>query len=147
MAEEIVEVLLIEDSPDDAAFFKHAFQKTGILARLHVAMDATEAIEFTSATGRFAGHSFVRHLKVIFLDLKLPQTDGLQILKVLKTDPRLWNIPIVVLTSSQEERDLVDSYKLGANSYVVKPMEFDIYSETVRALIHYWLQINQTPKS
>jgi two-component system response regulator len=146
MAEETAEVLLIEDSPDDAAFFKHTFEKTGLSARLRVVEDGAEALEFISGTGRYTGRSAERP-KIIVLDLKLPKVDGLEVLRSLKSNLRTWNIPIVVFSSSREERDLIASYKLGVNSYVVKPMDFDRFSESVCQLCQYWLGLNQIPKN
>jgi two-component system response regulator len=147
MAEETAEVLLIEDSPDDVAFFKHTFEKTGLPERLCVVADGAEALEFISSTGRHAGRNSTERPRIIVLDLKLPKLDGHEVLRRLKSDPHTWNIPIVVFSSSREERDLIASYKLGVNSYVVKPMDFDQFSESVRRLCEYWLDLNQTPKS
>jgi CheY-like chemotaxis protein len=147
MTEEAAEILLIEDSPDDVAFFKHTFDKAGLTASLRVAADGAEALEFISCTGRYAGRNTAPRPNLIVLDLKLPKVDGLEVLRRLKSDPHNWNIPIVVFSSSQEERDLIACYKLGANSYVVKPMDFDRFSKSVRQLCEYWLGLNQTPKA
>lgn len=146
MTDALTEILLIEDSPDDVAFFTHALKLSGLPANLRVLADGAEAMDFIACTGRYAARGAAPQPKVIFLDLKLPKADGLQILKALKTGPATCQVPVVVLTSSQEERDLVSSYGLGANSYVVKPMDFDQFADTVRVLVQYWIQFNQTPK-
>jgi CheY-like chemotaxis protein len=145
MGDQEFDILLVEDSPDDAAFFKHALETSGIPARLRVAAEGAEALEFMFCTGRYADRNPSQHPTVIFLDLKLPRGDGLEVLRRLKFDPGIWNVPVVVLTSSQEQRDLVHSYKLGVNSYVVKPMDFDQFAGTLRMLLQYWLRFNQTP--
>lgn len=144
MPDDTFEILLVEDSPDDVAFFVRAFKRTVPAARLHVAADGKEALDFVFGTGDYAHrHASIRP-KVIFLDLKLPKIDGLEVLRRLKADRRTQSIPVVVLTSSQEERDLVESYKIGVNSYVVKPMDFDQLGDSVRLLGQYWLQLNKT---
>lgn len=143
MAEEAAEILLIEDSADDVAFFTHAFEKAGLTAGLRVVADGAEALEFISCTGCHAAS----RPKIIVLDLKLPKVNGLEVLRRLKSDPHTWSLPIVVFSSSQEERDLVACYKLGVNSYVVKPMDFDRFSESVHQLCQYWLGLNQIPKN
>jgi two-component system response regulator len=145
MAEQPEEILLVEDSADDVAFFTHTLQKAGLAAHLRVMRDGAEALEFVFRTGRYADHHATSRPKIIILDLKLPKVDGLEVLRRLKGDPVTRLIPIVVLSSSQEERDLVESYGIGANSYVVKPMDFNRYSESVRLLGQYWLHCNQTP--
>ena len=146
MAEETAEVLLVEDSPDDAAFFARAFEQARLPARLHVLPDGAEALEFIFCTGRYAGRKPSNRPKVIFLDLKLPKVNGLEVLRRLKAEPRTRAIPVVVWSSSQEERDMVESYEIGMNSYIVKPMDFDEFNRSVRVLGQYWLQFNQTPK-
>jgi two-component system response regulator len=144
MRDETLEVLLVEDSPDDAAFFIRAFEKTGLRARVHVAADGRQALDFVYGTGGHAGRNPANRPRVIFLDLKLPKIGGLEILRRLKGDPSMRSIPIVVLSSSQEERDLIESYALCVNSYVVKPMDLDQLTDSVRIMGQYWLQFNQT---
>ena len=144
MPDETVEILLVEDSAADVELFTHAFERAALTGRLHVVADGAEALEFMSSAGRYAGRNSARP-KIIVLDLKLPKVDGLEVLKRLKSDPRTASIPIVVFSSSQEERDLTASYKLGVNSYVVKSMDFDHFAESVRMLGQYWFQFNQTP--
>lgn len=145
-AEQPVEILLVEDSPDDTAFFVHTLAKAGVTARLHVVADGAEALEFFfNADGR-SERIIARPPRLVVLDLKLPKVDGLEVLRKLKSDPRTQAIPVVVLSSSVEERDLAASYRLGANSYILKPMDFDQYGECVQILVRYWLQVNRTSK-
>ena len=146
MSEATAEILLVEDSPDDVEFFVHTFGKAGLAARLHVLPDGAEALEFIFCTGRHAHRNQANRPKVIIIDLKLPKVNGLEVLRRLKADPNTRTIPVVVLSSSQEERDLIESYELGVNSYVVKPMDFDEFGKSVRMLGQYWLQFNHTPK-
>lgn len=146
MSEEAVEILLVEDSEDDAEFFARTFRKSQLSARIHVARDGEEALDYIFCTGNHAGRHVSQKPKVIFLDLKLPKVNGLEVLRRLKADGETRTIPVVALTSSQEERDLVESYRLGVNSYIVKPMEFDRFDESVRLISKYWLQFNETPR-
>lgn len=145
MADETFEVLLVEDSPDDVAFFVRALKRVIPGVRLHVAADGKEALDFVFGASDHSRRHAPSCPKVIFLDLKLPKIDGLEVLRRLKSNARTQSIPVVVLSSSQEERDLVESYKIGANSYVVKPMDFDQLGDSVRLLGQYWLQLNKTP--
>jgi len=132
-----LDILLVEDNPNDAELTQRALRKTDIGARLLIARDGAEAIERVLTEG-------VRP-RVIFLDLKLPKIDGMEVLRRIRADERTKQIPVVVLTSSQEERDITESYKLGVNSYVVKPVEFDKFYKTVSDLGTYWLVLNKTP--
>lgn len=145
MANETPEILLVEDSPDDVAFFVRTLEKAGLGARLHTVPDGAEALEFIFGGGHGANRLRVLRLKVIILDLKLPKINGLEVLRRLKADAQTRKIPVVILSSSQEERDLIESYQLGVNSYVVKPMDFDEFGASARMLCQYWLQFNQTP--
>jgi two-component system response regulator len=145
MNEKVVEILLVEDNPNDVKLALHAFKLHNLANRVHVIRDGAEALEFIFCTDRYAGRRIANGPKVILLDLKLPLVDGIEILRQTKSDPRTRNIPVVVMTSSKEERDLVDSYKLGVNSYIVKPVDFDQFTEVVRQLGYYWLLINQAP--
>lgn len=147
MSEETAEMLLVEDNPDDVVLFVHAFEKARLAARLQVVPDGAEALAFVFGTGAYAGRNPANRLKVIFLDLKLPKVSGLEVLRRLKGDPRTRTIPVVVWSSSQEERDLVESYAIGVNSYIVKPMDFDEFGRSVQVLGQYWLQFNQTTKA
>jgi len=145
MSDAAAEIVLVEDSPDDADFFVHVFEKTGLAARLHILTDGAEALDFVFCAGRYAGRDPSCRPNVIILDLKLPKVNGLEVLRQLKGDPRTRSVPVVVLSSSQEERDLVASFELGANSYIVKPMEFEEFSQTARLIAQYWIQFNQAP--
>jgi two-component system, response regulator len=140
MPDKTVEILLVEDNPDDVELTLHALRKNNLANQIHVARDGEEALAFLFDPQR-ANHA---HLKLVLLDLKLPKVDGLEVLKKVKSDPRTKSIPVVVMTSSREERDLVTSYDLGVNSYLQKPVDFDQFRETVKQLGLYWLVINQT---
>jgi CheY-like chemotaxis protein len=146
MFDQDAEILLVEDSFDDAAFFTRVFNKADLPATLHVASDGKEALDFVYGTGGHAGRCAGSRPRVIFLDLKLPKLNGMEVLRRLKNDPDTRAIPVVVLTSSEEECDLIESYELGANSYLVKPMDFDRLGESVQKASRYWLELNQTPK-
>lgn len=145
MANDTPEILLVEDSPDDVAFFVRTLDKSGLGARLHTVRDGAEALEFIFSDDCAAARLRVLRLKVIILDLKLPKVSGLEVLRRLKSDALTRTIPVVILSSSQEERDLTESYQFGVNSYVVKPMDFDAFGASVRTLCQYWLQFNHKP--
>ncbi len=140
-----VQILLVEDNPDDVKLALHAFNAHKLANRVHVARDGAEALEFIFCTGAYAGRQIVNGPRVILLDLKLPFVDGVEVLRRVKGDPRTRSIPVVVLTSSKEERDIVESYRLGVNSYIVKQVDFDQFTEAVRQLGYYWLLLNQPP--
>jgi two-component system, response regulator len=140
-----VEILLVEDNPDDVELTQHALRKENLANHIHVARDGEEALEFLFCSGPFEDRSFERPPKLVLLDLKLPKVDGMEVLRRLKGDPRTKTIPVVILTSSKEERDLVNGYGLGANSYIQKPVDFDQFRETVKNVGLYWLLINQPP--
>jgi two-component system response regulator len=123
----------------------HALKKNNIANSIHVARDGAEALEFLFGTGEFAKRIINRPPKVILLDLKLPKVDGMEVLKRIKSDERTRSIPVVVLTSSREERDIVESYRLGVNSFITKPVDFEQFTEAVRQLGLYWLLLNQPP--
>ena len=145
MKDRTVEILLVEDNPNDVELALHALKKNNIANRIEVVRDGAEALEFIFATGAYASRSIEHAPKVILLDLKLPKVDGLEVLRQIKADPRTRAIPVVVLTSSREERDIVESYNLGVNSYIVKPVDFEQFTESVRQLGMYWLLLNQPP--
>jgi two-component system, response regulator len=140
-----MEILLVEDNPEDVEITLRAFQKQHIANKVHVVRDGEEALECLFSTGRYAESSPCPNTKLILLDLKLPKVDGLEILQKCKTDPRTKHIPIVVLTSSREEQDLIQSYNFGVNSYVVKPVDFLQFTDAVRQLGLYWMLLNQVP--
>jgi two-component system, response regulator len=146
MSEAPVEILLVEDNPNDVELALRALQKNNLSNRIHVVRDGAEALDFIFSTGPYASRSVNAIPKVILLDLKLPKIDGLEVLKRIKADPRTCMIPVVVLTSSREESDIVASYQLGVNSYIVKPIDFQQFTEAVRQLGLYWLLLNQPPR-
>jgi two-component system, response regulator len=139
------EILLIEDSPEDVEITLRAFQKYGLAHKIHVVRDGEEALECIFRTGRYADRPACTNTRLILLDLKLPKVDGIEILQRCKSDPRTKNIPVVVLTSSREERDLNESYNLGVNSYIIKSLDFSQFTETVRQVGLYWMGLNQLP--
>jgi CheY-like chemotaxis protein len=139
-----IEILLVEDNPNDVELTLHAFELHHLTNRVHVAKDGAEALEFLFGNGeepRLAR----RAPKVILLDLKLPKVDGLEVLRKIREDRSTRTVPVVVLTSSREERDIMESYELGVNSYITKPIDFEKFVETARALGKYWLLLNEPP--
>jgi two-component system response regulator len=141
-----IELLLVEDNPQDLELALRALRKAKILNRVHVARDGAEALDFIFCEGLHAGRRMTEGPNLILLDLKLPKVDGLEVLRRVKSDPRTKVIPVVVLTSSKEQRDVVESYQLGVNSYIVKPVNFERFSAAVGDLGLYWLLLNQPPK-
>ena len=141
-----VEILLVEDNPDDEELTLRALRENRLANSIHVVRDGEEALEFLSCTGRYAALEPAKwSLKVILLDLKLPKVSGIEVLRHIKSDKRLRRVPVVVMTSSREERDVVETYDLGVNSYIVKPVTFEQFSESVRQVGMYWLLLNQPP--
>ncbi len=140
-----MEILLIEDSPEDVEITLRAFQKFDLANKVHVVRDGEEALECLFSTGRYNGLVACSNTRLILLDLKLPKVDGNEVLQRCKSDPRTKNIPVVVLTSSREERDLIDTYDLGVNSYIVKPLDFSQFIEAIRQVSLYWMGLNQLP--
>jgi two-component system response regulator len=138
-------ILLVEDNQDDMDLALHALQREKLANKIFVARDGEEALDFLFCRGAFAQRSFDHPPKLVLLDLKLPKVDGMEVLKQIKGDPRTKTIPVVIMTSSKEERDLVKGYDLGANSYIQKPVDFDQFRGTVKSLGMYWLVINQPP--
>ena len=145
MTEKPIEILLVEDNPNDVELTLHALKKHNLGNRVEVVRDGAEALEFIFCSGAYAHRSVENGPRVILLDLQLPKVDGLEVLRRVKADPRTKMIPVVVLTSSREERDVVESYKLGVNSYIVKPVDFEQFTESVRQLGLYWVLLNQPP--
>jgi two-component system response regulator len=146
MESNIIEILLVEDTPQDLELALRALRKANLVNRIAVARDGVEAVEFIFGEGAYAGRKLEDGPKVILLDLKLPRMDGLDVLRRIKSDPRSMMIPVVVLTSSKEQKDLVESYALGVNSYIVKPVNFDRFAAAVQELGMYWLLLNQAPR-
>jgi CheY-like chemotaxis protein len=138
-----IELLLVEDNPQDLELALRALRKGNITNRIEVARDGAEALDFLFCRGAHASRSISDMPKVVLLDLKLPKVDGLDVLRQIKTDPRTCSIPVVVLTSSREQSDLVESYELGVNSYIVKPVNFEGFTKAVQDLGLYWLLLNQ----
>ncbi len=140
-----IEILLVEDNPQDLELAQRALRKANVTNRIHIARDGAEALEFIFCEGPHAARKIEDSPKVILLDLKLPKVDGLEVLKRIKGDPRTRAIPVVVLTSSKEQNDVVESYDLGVNSYIVKPVNFEGFVSAVQQLGMYWLLLNQPP--
>jgi len=138
-------ILLVEDNPDDVELTLRAFKNSNIRNEIVVARDGAEALDYLFVTGAYAGRDADIMPAVILLDLKLPKIDGLEVLRRLRADARTKLLPVVILTSSKEERDLINGYRLGANSYIRKPVDFIQFSEAVRQLGLYWLIINEPP--
>lgn len=141
----VIEILLVEDNPNDVELILHVFQWCNLKERVHVAWDGAEALDYIFGTGAYFGRNIEDKPKVILLDLKLPKIDGIEVLRRIKNNPATHTIPVVVLTSSSEERDIVESYHLGVNSYIVKPVQFDQFANVIRELGQYWHLINQPP--
>jgi CheY-like chemotaxis protein len=141
-----IEILLVEDNQDDLDMALRSLRKRDMNTQIQIARDGAEALNFIFCQGEFAARKFENPAKVILLDLKLPKIDGMEVLKRIKADSRTKMIPVVILTSSKEQRDVVESYNLGVNSYIVKPVNFEQFAETVQELGMYWLLHNQPPK-
>lgn len=142
----IVDILLVEDNPADAELCIRALKKHNLANRLEWVKDGAEALDFIFATGTYVGRSVSNGPKVILLDLRLPKVDGIEVLRRVKSDERTSTIPVVVLTSSKEDHDVVTSYALGVNSFVSKPLQFDEFADTVAQLGLYWLLVNRPPQ-
>jgi CheY-like chemotaxis protein len=138
-------ILLVEDNPDDEALTLRALKKNHISNQIVVARDGAEAVDFLYGTGTHAGRNLDILPAVVLLDLKLPKLDGLEVLRRIRSDARTALLPVVILTSSREDQDLLRSYSLGANSYVRKPVDFNQFVEAVRQLGMYWLLLNESP--
>src|ERR1700683_2180257 len=138
MNEKYVEILLVEDNANDEMLALHAFKKHNLANKIHVVRDGAEALEYVFCTGAYAQRRF-ENPRVILLDKKLPLVDGMDVLRQIRTDPRTRLIPVVMLTSSAEDRHIVESYQLRVNSSIVKPVDFEQFSQTIRELGYYWL--------
>jgi two-component system response regulator len=145
MTEEPIEILLVEDNPYDAELTLRALRQIRLANHIKVVRDGAEAVDFIFATGVYEQRSMWNRPRVIMLDLKLPKVDGLEVLRRIREDTRTCRIPVVILTSSREEHDVVESYKLGVNSYIVKPVDGERFTTAVQQLGLYWLLHNQPP--
>ena len=141
-----IEILLVEDNPDDAELALRALKKNNLANSIKVVGDGEEALNFIFARGEYSGRSIETAPKIILLDLKLPKIDGLEVLKILKNDPLTKMIPIIMLTSSKQEKDIIESYMLGVNSFIVKPVDFDKFVDAIKSVGLYWLLLNQVPQ-
>lgn len=138
-----VEILLVEDNPHEAELTIRSLKKNNLANKLKLIDDGADALDFIFLKGAYAGTTATFKPKLVLLDLKLPRVDGLEILRQMKADERTKGIPVVMLTSSKEERDIIESYKLGVNSYIVKPVNFESFTKSVAELGMYWLLLNQ----
>ena len=139
-----IEVLLVEDNPHDAEMTMRALRKGNFLNKLHWVKDGVEALDFIRCSEAYAERTPTDNLKLVLLDLKMPRLNGIEVLREIKSDPRTHDIPIVMMTSSHQDRDIVDSDRLGANGFVTKPVQLAAFMETVASIGHYWLLANQS---
>ena len=140
-----VEILLVEDNPSDLELAMHALKKYNLANNIEIKRDGAEALDFIFCQGKYTERDIEEIPKIILLDLKLPKIDGLEVLNKIKSNPQTRNIPVVVMTSSNQERDIVESYELGVNSYIVKPVDFEQFADAVRNIGFYWLLLNEPP--
>lgn len=141
-----VEILIVEDNPNDAEMAMRALKRNNLTNKVYIVNDGEEALDFILSRGKYSIRKKCVRPRMVLLDLKLPKIDGLEVLKEIKGNPETRIIPVIVLTSSKEEKDLIESYKLGVNSYIVKPVEFEKFVDAVNELGMYWLLLNQQPK-
>ena len=140
-----VEILLVEDNPSDLELAMHALKKYNLANNIEIKRDGAEALDFIFCQGKYTERDIEEIPKIILLDLKLPKIDGLEVLNKIKSNPQTRNIPVVVMTSSNQKRDIVESYELGVNSYIVKPVDFEQFADAVRNIGFYWLLLNEPP--
>jgi two-component system, response regulator len=145
MKELEIEILLVEDNSADVELTLHALRKEKLANKIEVVGDGDEALDFLFCRGRFSNRSFDRPPRLVLLDLKLPKVDGLEVLHALKADPRTRPIPVVILTASKEEKDMVNGYQMGVNAYIQKPVDFEQFRSIVKELGLFWLVVNQPP--
>jgi two-component system, response regulator len=141
-----VEILLVEDNPNDVELALHALKKNKLGNRVQVTRDGEEALDYIFCRGQYSERDINHVPKLILLDLKLPKVDGIEVLRQIKGNELTKTIPVVVLTTSREERDIIETYRLGVNSYILKPVDFDQFVESVRQIGFYWMLFNQLPK-
>lgn len=140
------EIVIVEDNPNDAELMVRSLKKNNLINKMIVLEDGEQALDFIFHRGKYADHNLHECPRVIFLDLKLPKVDGLEVLKQLKSNEQTKKIPVIIVTSSKEDPDIATAYNLGANSYVVKPVNFDNFAETINQLGLYWLVVNEKPR-
>jgi len=140
------EILFVEDSMDDAKLTIRALIKSGLTSKLHHVKDGAEALDYIYCRGVYASRDIKQHPKMMLLDLKMPKVSGLEVLEKIKSDPDMKTIPVVILTSSKEDPDIKKCYALGANSYIVKPVESDNFFQSIKEIGLYWMILNQSPK-
>lgn len=145
MTADEIDILLVEDNDDDMELALHTLRRERLANKIFVARDGEEALDFLFCRGAFAQRSFGHPPKLVLLDLKVPKVDGIEVLRQIKADDRTRSIPVVIMTSSKEERDVVNGYSLGANSFIQKPVDFDQFRDTVRQVGLYWMLVNQAP--
>jgi two-component system response regulator len=141
-----VEILLVEDNPNDAEMTQRALNKHNLGNRVHWVQDGQEALDYLLCAGPYSGRDANRQPKLVLLDIKMPKVDGIEVLRRMKSDPATRDIPVVVMTSSNEEQDVVESYRLGVNSYIVKPIQFAAFLDTVAKIGLYWILTNRVPQ-
>jgi two-component system, response regulator len=141
-----VEILIVEDNPHDAELTVRTLKKKNLANQIYVAEDGEEALDFLFCRGEFSERSQSIPLKVVFLDLKLPKVNGLEVLKEIKSNPATKKLPVVIITSSKEDPDIKAAYELGANSYVVKPVDFDSFIQAINSTGLFWLLVNESPQ-
>jgi two-component system, response regulator len=139
-----IEILLVEDNPNDEKLALQALKKNNLVNNVQVVRDGAAALDFVFCTGAYAERPF-SSMRLILLDKNLPRVDGMEVLRRIRADPRIHNTPVVMLTTSTDERDIVESHRLGVNSYIIKPVDFDQFTETARQIGYYWLLINKPP--
>lgn len=146
MPDQVIDILLVEDNQDDEEMTLLVLRENWFANRIDVVRDGEEALEYLFCAGRYAHRRLHQPPRLILLDIKLPRLDGLQVLERIKADPRTCAIPVVILTSSREEVDVVRGYELGVNSYIVKPVDFEQFAESIRHIGYYWMLLNETPE-